>query len=122
VDALEGPLRWHATTGLTDEQLAELTQRAAAHLGGWQTGRGRPRAVPFAQAVVITLAILRHNLPQALIAELWGISQPTASRIYQALRRNELLLVDGCLLPVGERTGHRSTTAASGTPPGSTSR
>jgi predicted XRE-type DNA-binding protein len=37
--------------------------------------------------MVITLAILRHNLSQALVAELWGISQPTVSRIYQTLRR-----------------------------------
>jgi hypothetical protein len=81
--------------------------------------------VPFAQAVVLTLAILRHNLPQALVAELWGISQPTVSRIYQTLRRvlgavaqagavsladvepDEQVLLDGCLLPVGERRGHQ---------------
>lgn len=118
-------MRWHATTGLTDEQLTELTQRAHQHLDGWQQDRGRPRAVPFAQAVVLTLAILRHNLPQALVAELWGISQPTVSRIYQTLRRalravteadavgladvepDEQVLVDACLLPVGERAGHQ---------------
>lgn len=124
VETLEGPLRWHATTGLTDEQLTELTQRAAAHLGGWQQPLGRPRAVPFAQAVIITLAILRHNLSQALVAEVWGISQPTVSRIYRTLRRvlravteagavsladvgeQESVLIDGCLLSVGERRGH----------------
>ncbi|MFC6094700.1 helix-turn-helix domain-containing protein [Saccharothrix lopnurensis] len=33
--------------------------------------------------MLLTLVLLRHNLPQALAADLFGISQPTVSRIFR---------------------------------------
>jgi DDE superfamily endonuclease len=116
-------LRWQTTTGLTGEQLDELVDRVDGLLGGWDHPRGRPRALDLYTAVVVTLALLRHNLAQALAAELWQVSQPTISRVFAALRVvvgqaaeltgfgladvpvTERVLVDGTLLPTGDRAG-----------------
>jgi hypothetical protein len=35
--------------------------------------------------VVLTLVLLRSNMSQTLLADLFGISQPTVSRIYRAM-------------------------------------
>jgi DDE superfamily endonuclease len=116
-------LRWQTTTGLTPEQLDELVDRVDGLLDGWDHPRGRPRALGLYAAVVVTLALLRHNLAQALAAELWQVSQPTISRVFAALRDvvgqaadlagvgladvpvGERVLVDGTLLPTGDRAG-----------------
>lgn len=72
----------------------------------------------------MTLILLRSNLNQTTVADLFGVSQPTVSRIFrrvlplleQALclhvppvpdvLRGRLVLVDGTLVPTGNRTGH----------------
>ena len=110
-------------TGLSDEQLDLLIERVAALQGAWQPARGRRRALGFAVAVTMTLVALRHNLSQALLGTFFNVSQPTVSRVVQALRaavgtaaaagmpwvtdagEGERLLVDGTLCPTGNRPG-----------------
>ena len=113
-------------TGLSDEQLDLLIDRTTALQDAWQQPRGRRRALGFAVAVTMTLVALRHNLSQALLGALYGVSQPTVSRVVAALRepvgraaavampgvapvgqagRAERLLVDGTLCPTGNRPG-----------------
>jgi Helix-turn-helix of DDE superfamily endonuclease/DDE superfamily endonuclease len=79
------------------------------------------RAVGPYRAVLVMLIYLRHNLSQALVAELFGCSQPTVSRLVgrlaptitavltphaehaaaQALRST--VRIDGFLAPIGDR-------------------
>jgi hypothetical protein len=110
-------------TGLSEEQLDLLIERVADHLGTWQPPKGRRRLLSLATAVTMTLVALRHNLSQALLGAFFGVSQPTVSRVLAALRRllgqvaahgmpgladpdpDERLLVDGTLVPTGNRPG-----------------
>ena len=94
--------------------------------------------------VRLTLTYLRHNLPQGLLAEVYGVSQATASRVITAytpliaralevsaptvedLDPTVQLIVDGTLLQCWFSAGPGPTTPsctpASTRPPGSTSR
>ena len=110
-------------TGLSQEQLELLCDRVADQVGTWQPPVGRHRALDLRAAVTMTLVWLRHNLSQALLGAFYGISQPTVSRIITRLRElvtraamkrmpgladaaaGERLLLDGCLLPTGQRAG-----------------
>lgn len=74
--------------------------------------------------VRLTLTYLRHNLPQELLAELYGVSQPTTSRVIAAyttliaralndqvptvedLDPNAQLIIDGTLLQCWSRKDH----------------
>jgi hypothetical protein len=112
-------------TGLSSEQLDLLCDRVAERVGSWQPPRGRHRALDLRAAITMTLVWLRHNLPQALLGAFWGISQATVSRIISRLRElisqaankgmpglaecrpTERLLLDGCLLPTGNRAGQQ---------------
>jgi hypothetical protein len=112
-------------TGLSAEQLDLLCDRVADQIGTWQPPVGRHRALDLRAAVTMTLCWLRHNLPQALLGAFYGISQPTVSRIIARLRElitaaanrqmpgladaapDERLLLDGCLLPTGQRSGQQ---------------
>ena len=118
-------MRAKPMTGLTNEQLNLLIERAAALQGPWQRPRGRRRALGFAMAVTMTLVALRHNLSQALLGAFYGVSQSTVSRVVQGLRESvgkaaadgmpgvaaadqaERLLVDGTLCPTGNRAGQQ---------------
>ncbi|MET8816436.1 transposase family protein [Streptomyces sp. NPDC004549] len=89
------------------------------------TRRGRPRILGVHQAVVATLILLRCNVSQATLADLLGVSQPTISRVFvrytrlvqQALAahvpplpevlRSRVVLLDGTLVPTGNRTGQQ---------------
>jgi hypothetical protein len=73
----------------------------------------------------MTLVWVRHNLSQALLGAFYGISQPTVSRIITRLRElitraanqgmsgladtepGQRLLLDGSLLPTGNRAGQQ---------------
>src|SRR6266704_3276035 len=72
-------------TGLSTEQLDLLIDRVADQVGTWQPPRGRHRALDLTAAVTMTLVWLRHNLAQAV--------------------PGERLLLDGSLLPTGNRAG-----------------
>ena len=72
--------------------------------------------------VEITLVLLRQNMSQTVVADMFGISQPSVSRIYrrilgilevvtmftgtgleQSLAQGHLVLVDGTYIPTGNR-------------------
>ncbi|RPF20338.1 transposase family protein [Myceligenerans xiligouense] len=123
-------MRHHSTAGLTGAQTAELIARC------WQVHTGRPDGdrydftLPFGRAVTMVLIIARHNLPQQLTGDLFGIAQATVSRIWRylipmigqvtALDRKHLadalergtVLIDGTPIPTGNRTGTGTTNYA----------
>ncbi len=105
-------------TGLVDDQVSDLVARVASH-GLWRLRRRR--ALDAHRSVTVVLLYLRHNLSQPVLAELFGCSQPTISRlitqllplltevltpIAQATAEHELrstVRVDGFLVPIGDR-------------------
>lgn len=116
-------MRWESTTGLNVEQLSKLVARCDGLLGEWDKGRGRPCAWSFFTAVVVTLAVLRKNLAQAVAGDALNTSQSTISRTFRYFRpvvaavltefvpdvatacAGEVPLVDGTLVPTGNRAG-----------------
>ena len=119
-------MRYKSTTGLDHAQIEELVARIHQVLPS-RSGRGRPRAVGLYRQVVLTLVLLRSNMSQMLLADLHGISQPTMSRIYRRMvplieqvtclhrpplpevLRGRVVLVDGTLVPIGNRRTDRAT-------------
>jgi hypothetical protein len=77
--------------------------------------------------VELTLVLLRQNLNQAATGDLFGVSQPTVSRVYRTMLplieqvtcvhrpplpevlRGRVVPVDGTLVPVGNRRTDRAT-------------
>ena len=88
------------TNGLSAHQFAQLTQ--------WITiTQSKPlHTVPtilgVAGSLQATLIYLRHNLPQAAIGELLGVSQPTVSRAVKALTELVTRALDGYLITAEE--------------------
>jgi hypothetical protein len=109
-------LRYKAITGLDDDQVAHLADLVTEVLP-WDPRR----ALDPAQAVVMTLEYLRHNIAQVVLAHHYRIAQSTVSRLIRRItpilrRRLEdfdldedlpatALLVDGTLIPTGHRAG-----------------
>lgn len=110
-------MRYHSTTGLTHDQLLELTIRVSQVLGPSWTIGSRTDLGLF-QQVRLVLTILRQNLAQTVAGDLFGASQPTVSRIWRRLlpvleqvtclhrpgeladlARGRIVLVDGTLVP-----------------------
>ena len=109
-------------TGLTQEQVDWLYEQLQATVE-WDAATGRPRALPLYTALVVVLFGLRHNLPDDVIAEIFGCSPGTVSNyqdeleplidvfltpLYEEVRtqaHQEPALVDGLVVPVGERDG-----------------
>ncbi|PJI95193.1 DDE superfamily endonuclease [Luteimicrobium subarcticum] len=112
-------MRYNSTCGLGPGEVAELTARIFQVL----TGRGPlPRwKVPLGRQVEIVLVMLRQNLPQQLVADLCGVSQPTVSRIFRRIvplleqvtclhgadlasqTAGRVIPVDGTYVPTGNR-------------------
>lgn len=79
-------MRLQATTGLDPEQLTELVARVHARVGGEFVSRGRPYALGLFKSVAMVLSLLRQNLVQQVAGEVFGVSQATVSRRWDALR------------------------------------
>ncbi len=77
-------MRYHSTTGLTDAQITELVARVAQVVGP-RPRTGRPPELGLYRQVVMVLMLLRQNMTQYVAAEVFGISQPSVSRIYRRL-------------------------------------
>lgn len=109
-------------TGLSRRQLADLVDRVREIVGPWEDPPvGRPHVLPLPAAVVAVLFGLRHNMPDEVLAEVFGCSQATITRYHEILQpilrwvtrpevderiertRQEGVLVDGFIAPVGER-------------------
>ncbi|MEV6964414.1 transposase family protein [Hamadaea sp. NPDC051192] len=111
-------------TGLATDQVDQLVRLVYADVG---FVAGRRRAVGPYPAVIVVLLYLRHNVSQALLAELFGCSQPTVSRLVDrflpvittalaplaehvaAKELNSTVRVDGFLAPTGDRRAHSFT-------------
>lgn len=105
-------------TGLTRDHVDRLVLDVYAH---GSLDPARRRVVGPYRAVLVVLLYLRHNLSQTLLAELFGCSQPTVSRLIarltpivttvltpiadQAAARDlrSTVRVDGFLAPTGDR-------------------
>jgi hypothetical protein len=117
-----GVVAAQSTTGLAVDQIEELVARI------WQiTPRSKPQGrspiLGLYRAVVLTLVHVRQNLNQAAVGDLFGVSQPTVSRIYRKMLpligqalclhvpdieeaiRGRLVLIDGTDVPTGNRAG-----------------
>ena len=113
-----------ATTGITDRQLSCLVEHTATLYDQGIITYGC-RCIPDIQTrVVVVLMYLRLNIPQQVIAELYGISQATVSRLINVLgehlcaylRRyiptiesmnpNEDIIIDGTLCPTVDCQDH----------------
>ncbi len=104
--------------GLSSDQVDRLVVAVYAHGG---VDPARRRVVGPYRAVLVVLIYLRHNLSQALVAELFGCSQPTVSRLIGRLapvittvltdnanrvavqQMRSTVRVDGFLAPIGDR-------------------
>ncbi|WP_246002378.1 helix-turn-helix domain-containing protein [Allorhizocola rhizosphaerae] len=112
------PSRVETMTGLTSDQVDRLV--LDVHVRA-DLDPARRRVVGPYRTVLIVLLYLRHNLSQALLAELFGCSQPTVSRLISRLTpmitivltpnaeqvaERELrstVRIDGFLAPTGDR-------------------
>jgi hypothetical protein len=78
-------LRAEDMTGLSREQLTELTARVHAHLGGFSS-KGRRHALGLFRSVALVIVLLRQNSTQAFAGAIFGVSQSTVSRRWDLLR------------------------------------
>ena len=76
-------MRYESTTGLDHAQIEELVARIRQVMS--IAKRGRRPVLGLYRRVVLTLVLLRSNAAQTMLADLFGISQPTVSRIYRAM-------------------------------------
>lgn len=118
-------MRYQSTVGLTDDQIEELVSRVWQIIGG-EGKQSWPSMMGLYRAVTLTLVYVRQNLNQAAVGDLFGVSQPTVSRIYRRMLpligqalclhipdleeavRGRLVLVDGTDVPTGNRAGHEA--------------
>lgn len=105
-----------AITGLEPGQLVELVSYLDV-LIEWDGGIGRPRALSLLEATAAVCMYLRNNVTEAVVAEVFGCSQPVVSRAITTLEgligdvldvfvpdpneatKSGTLLVDGTLAP-----------------------
>ena len=115
-------MRYQSTTGLDSDQVDELVWRVHQVLSGRAGASGRPALLGLYRQVVLVLVLVRQNLTQAVAGDMFGVSQPTVSRIYRALLpvieqvtclhqppvpevfARRVVLVDGTDIPTGNRT------------------
>ena len=114
-------MRYQSTTGLHRDDIIELCSRIHDVLAGRGIDLKGHRMGLYRQ-VEITLVLLRQNMSQTVVADLFGISQPSVSRIWrrmlglmdavtmftgisleQSLAQGHLVLVDGTYIPTGNR-------------------
>lgn len=119
-------MRYHSTAGLNQDDLTEIVSRVHDVL----VSRGKQlngHTLGLYKQVTLTLVLLRQNISQMVAGDMYGVSQPTVSRISrrmlplldtvlactgisleQAVAQRQLLLVDGTFIPTGNRpaSGH----------------
>ena len=118
-------MRYQSTTGLHRDDIIELCSRIHDVLAGRNIDLKGHRMGLYRQ-VEITLVLLRQNMSQTVVADLFGISQPSVSRIWhrmlglmdtvtmftgtgleQSLTQGHLVLIDASLRPHRKPTRHR---------------
>ena len=134
-------MRYQSTTGLCEETIDEITCRIADVTEGRGKNLSTSR-IPLQDHVVTCQLILRQNLPQMVVADLLGVSQPTISRIlatyhrpprnspalppwrtHEAIQQGHLILIDGTHDPYREppRPADKPATTTPGNTSSSTS-
>jgi hypothetical protein len=117
-------MRYQSTTGLDSVQVTELVARVFQVLSGRGGVAGNWRLGLFRQ-VELVLFLARQNVSQMVAGDVFGVSQPTVSRIWrrlvpvigqvlclsgislaEAVQGGRLVLVDGTYVPTGNRPGH----------------
>lgn len=114
------PPRSERMTGLDQEQIDWLYAQLCC-LVEWDAPTGRPRVLPLYTALVMVLFGLRQNMAADVLAEVFGCGSTTVERyqdelevlldmvltpLYEQVReraRRDAVLVDGLVVPVGER-------------------
>lgn len=111
-------MRYKSTTGLDGAQVTEIVERVFQVVG---PGARNARLGLYRQ-VELVLLLARQNVSQMVAGDLFGVSQPTVSRIWRRLvpvlaqvlcmsglslaagaANGRLLLVDGTYVPTGNR-------------------
>ena len=85
------------TTGLTDDEFDELLVRLRE-----EGVEGYPPILGLSGSLLAALIHLHHNIVQAAIGELLGVSQPTISRAVKALTGAIARILEGLLLTAEE--------------------
>jgi len=116
-------MRYQSTTGLDHDDILELVLRMNQVLPGKGLRLGRYPSLGLYRQVVMVLILIRQNLSQMAVGDLFGVSQPTVSRIYRKLMplieqvigsvrpelpevfKGRIVLVDGTDVPTGNRAG-----------------
>lgn len=117
-------MRYQSTTGLSPVQITELAGRVHQVLSSMSPVKsGRPAVLGLRSQICLVLVMLRQNLTQHAVGDLFGVSQSTVHRIYTRLApvllkvlaflqeepatmfSGRVLLVDGTLIPTGNRPG-----------------
>lgn len=115
------PMRYQSTTGLPAHVIYEIVTRVHDVAQGRGLDFSRHKIKLYRQ-VVISLMLLRQNISQMVIADMFGVSQSTICRIWrriteiletvlvftsggveEAIAQGQLLLVDGTYVPTGRR-------------------
>jgi len=81
------------TTGLPTAKFADLLIRLRE-----EGVEGHPPSLGLRNALKAALIYMRHNIPQAVIGEQLGVSQPTISRAVKALTKAFPRVLKGLLL------------------------
>jgi hypothetical protein len=109
-------------TGLDQNDFDDLYDRISRITEPHPAKHGGPHEkLGLAEQIAATLMLARHNLTEELVASIFGVSQPTLSRIkdrieplinqacepsdlgLEDLARNRQILVDGTYVPTGNR-------------------
>ena len=118
-------MRYQSTTGLHATTSSSCARESTLVLTGRNINLKGHRMGLYRQ-VEITLVLLRQNMSQTVVADLFGISQPSVSRIYrrilgllevvtmftgtgleQSLAQGHLVLMDAGLRPYWQPARHR---------------
>jgi len=83
-------------TGLGDAQLDELVARVHDRIGGYRSG-GRGYCLGLYRSVALVVFLLRENPTQQVAAAVFGVSQSTVSRRWDALREIIAMVLDDVL-------------------------
>ncbi|WP_432876668.1 helix-turn-helix domain-containing protein [Kribbella sp. CA-245084] len=78
-------MRYHSALGLGRDEITELVGRVFQVIEGEGRAFGRPLALGLFRQVVLVLMHFRQNVRQTMLADLYGISQSTVSRIYRSI-------------------------------------
>lgn len=96
-------MRLHRTTGLASDQLDAVTTLVRGELAQpWDGRNGAPKKLGLREAVAVTCAYLRQNIIEEVLGEIFGVSQPTVSRVLADLTPVVARIVAGWIPDVAE--------------------